>query len=111
MLQDRPVFIAVSSGGVFSGDRANQADFLTPYLTLTFNSIGLKDVQFLPIQATAFLDGEKAELAREKALASIDLTAVRELRRLDTWSAVSACARRPYHDVHPAPGCGAPAAF
>lgn len=31
-LRDRPVFIAVSSGGVFSGDHARQPDFLTPYL-------------------------------------------------------------------------------
>jgi FMN-dependent NADH-azoreductase len=31
-LRDRPVFIAVSSGGRFSGERARQPDFLTPYL-------------------------------------------------------------------------------
>ena len=31
MLQHRPVFIGVASGGVFSGERANQPDFLTPY--------------------------------------------------------------------------------
>jgi FMN-dependent NADH-azoreductase len=111
MLHDRPVFIAVSSGGVFSGNRAYQADFVTPYLTLTFNSIGLKAVQFLPIQATAFLDGGKAKLAREKAFAAIDLTAVRELPGLDTWPAVSACAGRTYHDVRPALACVAPAAF
>ncbi|WP_246676150.1 NAD(P)H-dependent oxidoreductase [Mesorhizobium sp. B2-5-4] len=41
MLRDRPVFIGVASGGVFSGERANQPDFLTPYLTLVFGSIGL----------------------------------------------------------------------
>ncbi len=80
MLRDRPVFIGVASGGVFSGDRANQPDFLTPYLTLALNSIGLKTLQFLPIQATAFLDGERATLAREKALSKIDLTIVRKLR-------------------------------
>ena len=31
-LHDRPVFVAVSSGGRFSGERARQPDFLTPYL-------------------------------------------------------------------------------
>lgn len=79
MLRDRPVFIGVASGGVFTGDAANQPDFLTPYLSLTLRGIGLKTQQFLAVQATAFLDGEKAERAREKALAEIDLTVVREL--------------------------------
>jgi FMN-dependent NADH-azoreductase len=46
MLRDRPVFIGVASGGVFTGERANQPDFLTPYLTLALNSIGLKTLQF-----------------------------------------------------------------
>jgi FMN-dependent NADH-azoreductase len=80
MLRDRPVFVGVASGGVFTGDRGNQPDFLTPYLTLALNSIGLKTLQFLPIQATAFLDGDKAELAREKALVALDLTVVGQFR-------------------------------
>ncbi|WP_201314607.1 NAD(P)H-dependent oxidoreductase [Dyella sp. EPa41] len=76
MLQDRPVFIGVASGGVFAGERANQPDFLTPYLSLALNSIGLKTLQFLPLQATAFLDQDQAASAREKALAAIDLTVI-----------------------------------
>ncbi|WP_439407413.1 FMN-dependent NADH-azoreductase [Bradyrhizobium sp. DASA03076] len=80
MLQDRPVFIGVASGAIFSGERANQPDFLTPYLTLALNSIGLKTLQFLPVQATAFLDGDKATSARDNALAAIDLTVMGELR-------------------------------
>jgi FMN-dependent NADH-azoreductase len=80
MLQDRPVFIGVASGGVFYGERANQPDFLTPYLSLVLNSIGLETLQFLPLQATAFLDQAQAASAREKALAAIDLT-VLEVRR------------------------------
>ena len=74
LLRDRPVFIGVASGGVFSGARANQPDFLTPYLTLALNSIGLNTLQFLPIQATAFLDHEHAAAAREHVLAALDLT-------------------------------------
>jgi FMN-dependent NADH-azoreductase len=74
MLRDRPVFIGIASGGVFTGDRANQSDFLTPYLAAVLGSIGLKTLQFLPVQATAFLEGDKATSAREKALAAIDLT-------------------------------------
>jgi FMN-dependent NADH-azoreductase len=80
MLRDRPVFIGVTSGGVFTGDRANQPDFLTPYLSLAFNSIGLKTLQFLPVQATAFLDQDQAPLARDDALAAIDLTVMEDLR-------------------------------
>jgi FMN-dependent NADH-azoreductase len=41
-------------------------------------SIGLKTVQFFPVQATAFLDREQAALAREQALAAIDLTVMGE---------------------------------
>ena len=74
MLRDRPVFIGIASGGVFSGERANQPDFLTPYLSVVLGSIGLKTLQFLSVQATAFLDRDQAAAAREKALAAIDLT-------------------------------------
>jgi len=79
MLRDRPVFIGIASGGVFTGDRANQPDFLTPYLAAVLGSIGLKTLQFLPVQATAFLEGDKATSAREKALAAIDLTVMAEV--------------------------------
>ena len=79
MLPDRPVFIGIASGGVFSGDRANQPDLLTPYLSVVLGSIGLKSLQFLSVQATAFLDRDQATLAREKALAAIDLTVMGEV--------------------------------
>jgi FMN-dependent NADH-azoreductase len=81
MLRDRPVFIGIASGGVFTGDRANQPDFLTPYLAAVLGSIGLKTLQFLPVQATAFLEGDNATSAREKALAAIDLTVMGEVLR------------------------------
>jgi FMN-dependent NADH-azoreductase len=79
MLQDRPVFIGIASGGVFTGDRANQPDFLTPYLSMAMGCIGLKTLQFLPVQATGFVDRGQATLAREKALAAIDLTVMGEV--------------------------------
>jgi FMN-dependent NADH-azoreductase len=78
MLRDRPVFIGIASGGVFTGERANQPDFLTPYLSVVLGCIGLKTVQFFPVQATAFLDRDQATLARERALATIDLTVMGE---------------------------------
>ncbi|SIO64374.1 FMN-dependent NADH-azoreductase [Bradyrhizobium erythrophlei] len=79
MLRDRPVFIGIASGGVFTGERANQPDFLTPYLSVVLDSIGLKTLQFLSAQATAFLDRDQATLARDKALAGIDLTVMGEI--------------------------------
>lgn len=78
MLRDRPVYIGVASGGVFAGDRANQPDFLRPYLTAVLGSIGLTTVQFLTVQATAFLDQEQAIAARENALAAMDLSVLGE---------------------------------
>lgn len=80
MLHDRPVFIAIASGGVFTGDRANQPDFLTPYLSAALNCIGLENLQFRSVQGTAFLDPTQAELARETALAATDLTAIGGIR-------------------------------
>jgi FMN-dependent NADH-azoreductase len=51
-LQDRPVFVAISSGGRFSGDRARQPDYLTPYLKEILGMIGLRDVHFFAVQGT-----------------------------------------------------------
>ncbi len=83
MLRDRPVFIGIASGGVFTGERANQPDFLTPYLSAVLGCVGLKTLQFLPVQATAFLDREQALLARSKALAALDLTALERFHIYD----------------------------
>lgn len=53
LLSDRPVFIAVASGGRFSGECARQPDFLTPYLTAVLNMIGLKNLTFFSVEGTA----------------------------------------------------------
>ncbi|WP_454718947.1 FMN-dependent NADH-azoreductase [Caulobacter segnis] len=52
LLSDRPVFIAMSSGGRFTGERARQPDFLTPYLRAVLGTIGLCDLTFFSIQGT-----------------------------------------------------------
>ncbi|MBX5154500.1 flavodoxin family protein [Rhizobium lentis] len=90
MLRDRPVYVGVASGGFFTGERANQPDFLTPYLSVALNSIGLKSQQFLPLQGTAFLDWEQAAEARDKALAALDLTAVERLTEIQDQPAMVA---------------------
>ena len=52
-LSDRPVFVAVSSGGRYSGDHAHQPDFLTPYLKAILGTIGLRDLTFFSQQGSA----------------------------------------------------------
>lgn len=52
-LRDRPVFVSVSSGGIFSGDRARQPDFVTPYLKAILSIIGLHDVTFFSVEGTS----------------------------------------------------------
>jgi len=53
-LRDRPVFVAVSSGGIFSGERARQPDFLTAYLKTILGSIGLRDLTFFSVEGTGY---------------------------------------------------------
>jgi FMN-dependent NADH-azoreductase len=72
MLRDRPVFVGIASGGVFTGDRANQPDFLTPYLSAVLACIGLTTVHYLPLQATAFLDEGQAAQLRASLIATIE---------------------------------------
>jgi FMN-dependent NADH-azoreductase len=52
LLSDRPVYVGVASGGRFSGDRARQPDFLTPYLRAVLGTIGLHDLTFFSAQGT-----------------------------------------------------------
>src|SRR5437764_276835 len=61
------------------GAAIRRPDFLTPYLAAVLDSIGLKTLQFVAVQATAFLDQDQATSAREKALAALDLTVMGEL--------------------------------
>ena len=51
-LRDRPVFVAIASGGRFSGERARQPDFLTPYLKAILGMVGLHDLTFFSVQGT-----------------------------------------------------------
>lgn len=51
-LVDRPVFVAIASGGRFSGERARQPDFLTPYLRAIFGIVGIHNLTFFSIEGT-----------------------------------------------------------
>jgi FMN-dependent NADH-azoreductase len=70
-LHDRPVYVAISSGGRFSGDRARQPDFLTPYLTAILATIGLRSVNFFAVEGTGMgpqaIDGLRSKTADEIA--------------------------------------------
>jgi FMN-dependent NADH-azoreductase len=69
-LRDRPVFIAIASGGTFTGVNAQQPDFLRPWLKALLASIGLLDVHFFSVEGT----GQKPEA----------LNAIREKAQRDT---------------------------
>jgi FMN-dependent NADH-azoreductase len=72
LLHDRPVFIAVSSGGTFSTENAQQPDFLTPYLKATLATIGLLNLKFFSVEGTAqkptVLSATRDKTERETAL-------------------------------------------
>lgn len=65
LMQDRPTFVLVSSGGFHAGERARQTDFLTPYLRYALASIGIADVHFFPLQGLVFGPEAVAEAVRE----------------------------------------------
>jgi FMN-dependent NADH-azoreductase len=65
-LRDRPVFVAVSAGGKYSGEKARQPDFLTAYLRAILGMIGLHDLRFFSVEGTAFGPEAVAE-ARSRA--------------------------------------------
>ena len=72
ILRDRPVFVAVSSGGRYSGERARQPDFLTPYLKAILGIIGLHDLTFFSVEGSSLgpdvvaVAGTKADRALQE---------------------------------------------
>ncbi len=74
LLDDKPIYIGIASGGVFTGARAKQPDFLTPYLIAAFACVGLRSLSFFPLQATAFLGDDDIAAAQDVLVASMDLS-------------------------------------
>jgi FMN-dependent NADH-azoreductase len=66
LLRDRPVLVAVASGGRYSGEHAQQPDFLTPYLRAILGTIGLRDLNFFSVQGTG-LGADAVAEARAQA--------------------------------------------
>ncbi|NKI97124.1 NAD(P)H-dependent oxidoreductase [Rhizobacter sp. SG703] len=65
-LRDRPVYLAIASGGRFSGEQARQPDFLTPHLKAILGTIGLHDVRLFSVEGTG-AGAEAVEAARARA--------------------------------------------
>ncbi|KPD18593.1 FMN-dependent NADH-azoreductase [Burkholderia sp. ST111] len=61
LMRDRPTIVIVGSGGVHSGERARQPDFLTPYLRYALGTIGIHSVQFLLLQGLVMGEAAVAE--------------------------------------------------
>lgn len=76
LLSDRPVYVGIASGGVFTGEHAKQPDFLTPYLQAALGCIGLQSLHFLPLQATAFAAADQLAQASETLIATMDTAAI-----------------------------------
>lgn len=77
MLRDRPVVVVSAHGGYCGDVPPGQPDFLTPYLRAIFATIGICQVEFLPLQGLS--RGPKAvALALEQANEWIQ-------RRLPEW--------------------------
>jgi FMN-dependent NADH-azoreductase len=71
LIKGKKVYIALSSGGIYSEGPAKGFDFVEPYLRSVLGFLGLTDITVFRIEGTA-LPGH-AEIAVEKGLNSIIL--------------------------------------
>lgn len=74
LLRDRPVIVAMASGGYVNDTPLGQPDFLTPYLRAILGCIGLNQVEFLRLEGLA-RGPEAVERALTQARATIDRAA------------------------------------
>ncbi|EKO3958802.1 NAD(P)H-dependent oxidoreductase [Vibrio fluvialis] len=75
LLEDKPVYVLISSGGIFSGNNAYQPDFFTPYMTEVLNTIGINSVSFFAIESTVSSQDvveNNIEFIRQKLLAHLE---------------------------------------
>jgi FMN-dependent NADH-azoreductase len=67
LLADRPTYICIASGSLFSGEAARQPDFLTPYLRAILACVGLNDLTFFHAEAA----GRNPQAVMAASLAAI----------------------------------------
>ena len=68
LLADRPCYVCIASGSLFSGGEARQPDHLTPYLTDILACMGIRGVTFIRAEAAA----RDPDAVMARALASIE---------------------------------------
>ena len=54
LLEDRPVYVALASAGFFTDRPDRQPDFIRPYLSAVFSTMGITDIHFLAVEGTVF---------------------------------------------------------
>lgn len=75
LLDDKPVYVLISSGGTFSGNNAYQPDFFTPYMKEILSTIGIKSVSFFAIESTVSpheVIENNIEFIRQKLLSHLE---------------------------------------
>ncbi|MCG6216571.1 FMN-dependent NADH-azoreductase [Vibrio furnissii] len=75
LLDDKPVYVLISSGGTFSGNNAYQPDFFTPYMKEILSTIGINSVSFFAIESTVSsheVIENNIEFIRQKLLSHLE---------------------------------------
>lgn len=65
LLRDRPVLVAVTSGGAMFRDPPKQPDFFRPYLSAALGVIGLRSISYVPATGLAFAEEPLVQAAGE----------------------------------------------
>ncbi|ADT88271.1 FMN-dependent NADH-azoreductase [Vibrio furnissii] len=75
LLDDKPVYVLISSGGTFSGNNAYQPDFFTPYMKEILSTIGINSVSFFAIESAVSsheVIENNIEFIRQKLLSHLE---------------------------------------
>ncbi|HEY4335761.1 MAG TPA: FMN-dependent NADH-azoreductase [Puia sp.] len=71
LIKGKKVYVAVSTGGIYSDGPMKQADFIEPYLRFILGFIGLTEIQFVRVEGLALPDLK--DTALEKAIGHLSL--------------------------------------
>lgn len=71
LIKGKKIYVALSSGGVYSDGPAQGMDFVTPYLKAIFSFLGIDDIRIIRVEGTSIPDLK--DHAMNKAVASINV--------------------------------------
>ena len=77
LLRDRPVLVLIACGGPVGEGPGMQSDFLSPYLSYAFGTIGLRDIEILRLDRLA-----RGDEAMAKAHQELEASVARQAERL-----------------------------